>query len=55
MSLLVFDYTVKDAPEQFVKSLKEASFAVLINHPIEQSLVESIYHNWQGFFNSHDK
>jgi len=55
MSLSVVDYTAKDAPQQFVKSLKETGFGVLINHPIKQSLVESIYHNWQVFFNSHEK
>ncbi len=55
MSLPVVDYTAKDAPQQFVKSLKETGFGVLINHPIKQSLVESIYHNWQAFFNNPDK
>lgn len=55
MSLPVVDYTAKDAPEQFVKSLKETGFGVLTNHPIQQSLVESIYHNWQIFFNSDQK
>ncbi len=55
MSLPVVDYTAKDAPQQFVKSLKETGFSVLTNHPIKQSLVESIYHNWQVFFNSQDK
>ena len=55
MSLPVVDYTAKDAPQQFVKSLKETGFGVLTNHPIKQSLVESIYHNWQAFFNGQDK
>jgi isopenicillin N synthase-like dioxygenase len=55
MSLSVVDYTAKDAPQQFVKSLKETGFGVLINHPIKQSLVESIYQNWQAFFDSQDK
>ncbi len=55
MSLSVVDYTAKDAPQQFVKSLRDTGFAVLINHPIKQSLVESIYHNWQIFFNNPDK
>lgn len=55
MSLPVVDYTAKNAPQQFVKSLRETGFGVLINHPIKQSLVESIYHNWQAFFNSSDK
>ena len=55
MSLSVVDYSAYTAPEQFVKSLKETGFGVLTNHPIQQSLVESIYHNWQIFFNSQEK
>jgi len=55
MPLPVVDYNAKDAPQQFVKSLRETGFGVLINHPIKQSLVESIYQNWQTFFNSQDK
>lgn len=55
MSLPVVDYTMEDAPQRFVKNLKETGFAILINHPIQQSLVKSIYQNWQDFFNSEDK
>lgn len=55
MSLPVVDYTAKDAPQRFVQSLRETGFGVLINHPIPQSLVNSIYQDWQTFFNSEDK
>ncbi len=55
MQVQVVDYTAKDAAEKFVKSLHETGFGVLINHPIKQSLVESIYKNWQEFFLSEDK
>ncbi|MBL4900384.1 MAG: isopenicillin N synthase family oxygenase [Colwellia sp.] len=55
MSLPVVDYTAKNAPQRFVQSLKETGFAILINHPIQQSLVKSIYQNWQNFFNNEDK
>lgn len=55
MSLPVVDYTAKDAPQRFVQSLRETGFGILINHPIPQSLVNSIYQNWQTFFNSEDK
>ncbi len=55
MSLPIVDYTAKNAPQCFVQSLRETGFAILINHPIEQSLVNSIYQNWQLFFNSEDK
>lgn len=55
MSLSIVDYTAKDAPQRFVQSLKETGFGILINHPIKQSLVTSIYQNWQTFFNSEEK
>ena len=55
MQVQVVDYTAKDAPERFVQSLRDTGFGVLINHPIKQELVESIYKNWQAFFNSEQK
>ena len=55
MTLSVVDYTAPNAPEEFVKSLKATGFGVLTNHPIKQSIVESIYLNWQEFFNSVEK
>jgi isopenicillin N synthase-like dioxygenase len=55
MHVQVVDYTAKDAPQKFVKSLRETGFGVLINHPIKQALVESIYRNWQAFFLTQEK
>ncbi len=55
MILPVVDYTAEDAAEKFVKSLRETGFGVLVNHPIQQSLVESIYNNWQDFFTNGNK
>jgi len=55
MPLPIVDYTAEDAPQRFVKSLKETGFAILVNHPIQQSLVSSIYHNWQSFFSTEEK
>jgi len=55
MQVQVVDYNSEDAPQRFVKSLRETGFGVLINHPIKQSLVESIYKNWASFFNNSDK
>ena len=49
------DYRAPDAASQFVESLRNTGFGVLKNHPIPQSLVESIYANWQVFFNSTEK
>ncbi len=51
----VVDYQAQDAAQKFCQSLHQTGFAVLINHPIKQDLVESIYKNWLQFFNSKDK
>ena len=55
MSLPIVDYSSEDAPQCFVQSLKETGFAILSNHPIQQSLVNSIYQDWHNFFNSTEK
>ncbi len=51
----VVDYNSKNAGKDFVKSLHETGFGVLVNHPIKQELVESIYTHWQQFFLSAEK
>jgi len=53
--LQAIDFNDPDAQQRFVQSLRETGFGVLKNHPISQSLVESIYQQWQDFFNSTDK
>ncbi|WP_298769456.1 2OG-Fe(II) oxygenase family protein [uncultured Shewanella sp.] len=55
MKLETIDYRAPDSAEQFVKSLRETGFGVLSNHPISQELVETIYKEWQAFFNSDEK
>ena len=55
MQVQVVDYTDKDAPQKFVESLRTTGFGVLVNHPVQQSLVESIYKNWHAFFQSSEK
>ena len=55
MNLVAVDYQAENAAELFTKSLRETGFGVLKNHPIQQSLVESIYANWQEFFNGSSK
>lgn len=55
MPIDVIDYTSSDAPKRFVESLHNTGFGVLINHPIKQELVESIYKQWFEFFNSEEK
>ncbi len=51
----VVDYTAADAPQRFTKSLHETGFAVLINHPLPQQLVQRIYDEWLEFYSSEAK
>lgn len=55
MPVDVIDYTAPDAAKRFVESLHNTGFSVLVNHPIKQKLVESIYQQWFVFFNSNEK
>ncbi|MDO6720139.1 2OG-Fe(II) oxygenase family protein [Psychrosphaera sp. 1_MG-2023] len=53
--LPIVDFHAEDAAETFVKSLHETGFGVLKNHPIQKELLQSLYDNWAGFFNSDEK
>ncbi|MCP3429223.1 2OG-Fe(II) oxygenase family protein [Opacimonas viscosa] len=53
-TLQAVDYLAPNAKELFVASLKETGFGVLKNHPVEQASVQSIYTNWQTWFNQAD-
>ncbi|MCH7741667.1 MAG: isopenicillin N synthase family oxygenase [Proteobacteria bacterium] len=55
MKLEPIDYQAPDRSERFVASLVQTGFAILTNHPISESLVNSIYQNWQTFFASEEK
>ena len=55
MPIEVIDYSSPDAPKRFVESLHNTGFGVLINHPIKQELVTSIYLHWFDFFASEEK
>ena len=55
MNIRVVDYRAADAAAQFTRSLHETGFAVLVNHPVPQPLVERIYHDWLQFFDSSAK
>ncbi len=50
MHLPVVDYRSPTAAQDFCLSLHETGFGVLRNHPLDQSLVERIYAEWQAFF-----
>jgi isopenicillin N synthase-like dioxygenase len=49
------DYASPDAGEQLVGSLHETGFAVLSNHPIAGTQLDSIYQGWVRFFTSDER
>ena len=53
--LPIIDFQSPNAPAEFCRSLHETGFAVLKNHPLDQSLVEHIYREWLAFFLSSAK
>ncbi|WP_163933263.1 isopenicillin N synthase family oxygenase [Paraferrimonas sp. SM1919] len=55
MKLEAIDFLSENCEAEFVKSLHDTGFGVLKNHPIDQDLVETIYQQWQEFFNSDRK
>src|SRR3954447_12736054 len=55
MNVDVVDYAAPEAPEKFTRSLRETGFAVLVNHPLPQRLVQRIYDEWLEFFEGNDK
>ncbi|GGY09581.1 isopenicillin N synthase family dioxygenase [Paludibacterium paludis] len=55
MQVKVVDYRAPDAAERFTRSLHETGFGVLVNHPLSQPLVESIYRDWLAFFDREEK
>lgn len=50
MDVAVVDFTAADAPERFAESLRETGFGVIVNHPLDWSVVEQIYREWSELF-----
>lgn len=55
MKLAAINYRSEESGEEFVKSLHKTGFGVLTNHPIDPVLVQTIYNEWQAFFESEEK
>lgn len=55
MRLSPVDYCSPTAKQDFVASLRETGFGVLINHPITQGEVQGLYQAWGQFFASEKK
>lgn len=48
-------FTEPDAAARFTRSIRETGFAVLVDHPVEWELVETVYDEWARFFASEEK
>lgn len=55
MHVLKINYKDPVAPKQFSESLQQTGFAVLENHPVDTSLIDTIYKEWFSFFNREEK
>ncbi len=55
MDVLTVDCESSDAPKRFAQSLRNTGFAVLKNHPIDLSLIQNTFDEWEAFFASKEK
>jgi len=55
LALAAIDFNAPGSDAEFVESLRTTGFGVLRNHPIPQSLVDTIYREWAAFFASDEK
>ncbi len=55
MDVAVVDYRSATAARDFTRSLRETGFAVLVNHPIDYSMVQRLQQEWLDFFRSERK
>jgi len=55
MNTLTIDYDDQKFDEKFVKSLHYTGFAIINEHPIDQNLINKVYSDWKGFFESEEK
>lgn len=55
MYVATASYRSPTAAEVFCGSLKKTGFAVLADHPIDISLLDDIYSEWQAYFAADDK
>lgn len=45
----------REAPLQFISSIRDTGFAVITDHPISQTLVSEVFAEWKAFFESEIK
>ncbi len=55
MLITPVDFTSPTAAKDFAESLHNTGFGVLTNHPLSQQLLNTVYDEWYGFFQSEAK
>lgn len=55
MHIATIDYSASNAGQLFAQSLHDTGFAVIVNHPLDWPLIQSIYTEWLAFFKSDAK
>ena len=55
MNVRKVNYKDETAPREFTRSLRQTGFSVLTDHPIDMSLIETVYSEWAAFFESNKK
>jgi len=52
MNVQTVEYSDKNAPSLFTKSLHKTGFSVLTDHPIDKDLINEVYSEWGMFFSN---
>ena len=55
MNIAQVNFKSTVAPKDFSESIKKTGFAVIHNHPIQQTLLNEVYSDWSNFFASEKK
>lgn len=55
MIITPVDFTSPTAAKDFAESLHNTGFGILTNHPLSQQLLNTVYEEWYGFFQSEAK
>ena len=55
MKVRTVSYKSKNNSREFTQSLHQTGFSVLKDHPIDFQLINSVYSEWEVFFNNQKK
>ena len=55
MNVRKVNYKDENAPYEFTRSLRQTGFGVLTHHPIEKSLIDTVFGDWFDIIQSAHK